>query len=164
MLSVAERQVLERFGERIVKQLKANIREKKVTKYGAVNSSGNLERSVRYEVHAEGLRVLAADYIYYLEHGRRGGKMPPKKAIEDWVRQKPITGDISFDSLVFLIRRKIAREGTTIFQQGGSDLVSSIVNRRLIEDINNELGERQIQEIVSFIVDSANFENVRATV
>jgi hypothetical protein len=164
MLGIVEREVLRKFGERVVAELKRNVREKRVTRFGAVNSSGKLHDSIRYELHAEGLRVMAADYIYQIEHGRKSGKFPPKAAIEEWVRAKPVVSDISFDSLVFLIRRKIAREGTTIFQQGGSDLVSSVVNKSLIDEINAELGSSEVQQIVSFILDSANFENISATV
>lgn len=48
------------------------------------------------------------DYAYWVEHGRRPGKMPPEKPIADWVQKHNISPDA-----VFPIRKKIAEEGTS---------------------------------------------------
>lgn len=142
--------LLDELGQKIVADLKNDIRNKSITKYGAVNASGKLEKSIRYEVSGATLRVFGEDYIYYLEAGRKPGKRPPKQAIREWIESKP-SAQANFgwnqlkeyqkNSIVYLIQRKIGEKGTTIYEQGGSDLVSAIVNRDVITNLQNRLLE-----------------------
>ena len=142
--------LLNEVGAKIVADLKNDIRNKQVTKYGAVNASGRLEKSIDYKVEGTRLIVTGEDYIYYLEAGRRNGKRPPKQAIREWIESKP-SAQASFgwnqlkeyqkNSIVYLIQRKIGEKGTTIFEQGGSDLVSAVINRDIIQFIQAKLLE-----------------------
>lgn len=55
------------------------------------------------------------EYAYYTEHGRGEGKMPPYEPIRDWVERHWSVigrGDSNIESVTYLIRRKIGREGT----------------------------------------------------
>lgn len=142
-------EILFSLGERITTQLKDDIRNKRVTKYGPVNASGALADSVRFEVSDGVLRVYALDYSFYLEHGRKPGKMPPRDAIVKWIQDKGIAPRIPINSLAYLIQKKIGAKGTTIFEQGGSDLISGIINESLINDLKSELFEAIIAETVS---------------
>lgn len=149
--------LLNELGQKIVSDLKNDIRNKSITKYGAVNASGKLEKSIRYEVSGTTLRVFGEDYIYYLEAGRKPGKRPPKQAIREWIESKP-SAQANFgwnqlkeyqkNSIVYLIQRKIGEKGTTIYEQGGSDLVSAIVNKDVITDLQNRLLEGFSTDIV----------------
>ena len=142
--------LLNEVGAKIVADLKNDIRNKQVTKYGAVNASGRLEKSIDYKVEGTRLIVTGEDYIYYLEAGRRNGKRPPKQAIREWIESKP-SAQANFgwnqlkeyqkNSIVYLIQRKIGQKGTTIFEQGGSDLISAVINRDIIEFIQTKLLE-----------------------
>ena len=142
--------LLNEVGAKIVADLKNDIRNKQVTKYGAVNASGRLEKSIDYKVEGTRLIVTGEDYIYYLEAGRRNGKRPPKQAIREWIESKP-SAQANFgwnqlkeyqkNSIVYLIQRKIGQKGTTIFEQGGSDLVSAVINRDIIQFIQTKLLE-----------------------
>lgn len=142
-------EILFALGTRITTQLKDDIRNKRITKYGPVNASGALADSVRFELTDGVLRVYALDYSYYLEHGRKPGKMPPRAAIVKWIQDKGITPRIPINSLAYLIQKKIGAKGTTIFEQGGSDLISGIINDTLINDLKSELFEAIIDEAVS---------------
>lgn len=142
-------EILRGFGERIVKQLKSDIMNKDVTSFGPVNASGKLRDSIRYEVSDGTLRVYALGYSYYLEHGRKPGKRPPKESIAQWIQDKGIVPDgISVNSLAYLIARKIGEKGTIIYQQGGSNLLSSIINDQLINDIKSDLFSAMVDEVV----------------
>lgn len=80
------------------------------------------------------------DYWKYVEYGRGPGKMPPIKAIESWVRVKPIvpdsrTGKVpNTKQLAYLIARKIGRDGTpaqrplerTLYSDEVETLISAI--------------------------------------
>jgi len=147
--------ILDEVGRVVSDRLVNDIKTKRVTKYGAVNASGKLAESVRYDVtnNGETLRVYAEDYIYYLVHGRKNGKRPPKQAIREWIDAKGISPDgISKDSLAFLIARKIGEVGTTIYQQGGSDLVSDIITDELVVQVKQELNDRLIALFQSDLV------------
>jgi hypothetical protein len=48
----------------------------------------------------------------YVEWGRAPGKMPPEDAILLWVQRKLQVDEERLASVTFLVRRKIAREGT----------------------------------------------------
>jgi len=147
--------ILNELGREVTERLKQDILTKRVTKFGAVNASGQLHDSIRYEVtnNGETLRVFGEDYIYYLQHGRKNGKRPPKKVIREWIDAKGIVPDgISKDSLAFLIQRKIGEKGTTIFEQGGSDLVSDIVTDEMVVALKEKLQNDLIALFKSEIV------------
>lgn len=91
-------------------------------------ASGDLLRSVSTEVEVNGTTYIVwlnlADYWQYVENGTKP-HWPPKAAIDRWIRIKPVlprpdkNGRIPTpEQLSFLIRRKIAREGT----KGSHDL------------------------------------------
>lgn len=140
--------ILNKAGSFISAELKDLIQRKPVTKFGSVNASGKLKDSVHYDIKDYVMRVYALDYIYYVEHGRKAGKYPPKKAIRDWIESKPtaqsnfgwsVASESKKNSIVFLIQRKIAEEGTTIYKQGGSMLLEDILSNDLRGQIKSEL-------------------------
>ena len=91
-------------------------------------ASGDLMNSVTTSVEVNGtvysVWISLADYWKYVEDGTRP-HWPPKAAIDRWIEIKPViprpdkNGHIPTPAqLSFLIRRKIAREGT----EGSHDL------------------------------------------
>lgn len=132
-------QLLVRYGVALTKQVKDDIKSKPVSKFGSANASGKLQESIRFEITNDRLQIIGLDYIYYIEKGRKPGKAPPRKAIEQWITDKGIVSDISKKSLAFLIQRKIAKEGTTIYQEGGSNLLDDILTPELLGQIQSDL-------------------------
>jgi hypothetical protein len=104
------------------------------------------------------LTIYAAEYICALEFGRKpteNGTKPGKlrDIIRKWIDEKGIIPNgISKDSLAFLIQRKIGEEGTTIWQQGGSDLVSGIFNDALTKEIENDFYNLIAGEVTSYVL------------
>lgn len=130
-------------------------------------ASGSLYDSIEvypefdYEKGRLRMVVEMLDYGKYVNNGRRpNGKYPPLAAIDRWVLQKPGFGNlvrnaqgqfISRKSLVFLIRRSIARDGIfptkfidrsiedtldTIYQsfeQSSYELIEDLVRQARIE-------------------------------
>lgn len=154
MFNPEEKSILHNYGQLIVEQLQLAIRTKPVTKYGVVNSSGNLAKSVRYEVTDSKLIIYAADYIYQVNRGRAPGKFPPIDAIKDWIDNKGLSYDIPINSLAFLIARSIANKGTTAWQQGGTDIVEDVITPTLLEEIRQDFTEAVVKRITSEIIDS----------
>lgn len=144
---------LNKLGLELTDRLVKDIQTKRVTKYGAVNASGRLAKSVRYDVKNSTLTVYAEQYIGALEFGRKPGKRPPRDVIRKWIDEKGIIPNgISKDSLAFLIQRKIGEEGTTIWQQGGTDLVSGIFNDALRKEIENDFYNLIASEVTSDVL------------
>lgn len=132
--------ILNKYGAEISAELKDFIAQKPLTVYGVVNASGKLKNSVHFDIKDSVMRVYALYYIYYIEHGRKGGKRPPQKVIEQWIVDKGlILKDISVKSLAYLIARKIGEEGTTIWKQGGTKLLEDILTPELKGQIQSQL-------------------------
>lgn len=151
---------LEKLGVSLTAQLVNDIQNKLIERKGAdgnfqsvVNASGKLAKSIRYEVtNGTVLSFYGNDYIQYLENGRRPGKRPPTSVIRQWIDDKGIIPDgISKDSLAFLIARRMGEEGSTIYQAGGSDLISGIFNEALQRSIEAEFAQLLVTEIQSDI-------------
>lgn len=127
------RDVLNRFGEELVKQYIENLDQR------SIHATRDLANSVHYDVVIDDRCVAVdlslLDYWNCIEYGRRAGKFPPLSSIEEWVKVKgiqPMTntqssvnrwatkrgrlrrndGRIpSIKSLAYLIGRKIKEEG-----------------------------------------------------
>ncbi len=93
------------------------------------------------------LDIYANESLIWIDRGRKaGGKMPPKQAITDWVKARNIqpSGKMSQESLVFLIRRKIARDGikpTPIFKPFSLFLIGTstrVLQKAFGRDINSQ--------------------------
>ena len=161
--------ILDNIGQSVVDTLKNDIKTKSlVAGFPPPNASGALYDSIRYEATEDSLKVYALDYIYYLVHGRgetkkgQGGILRP--IIRKWIDDKgiipknnadgkPLNKDPNKakDSLAYLITRKIHAKGTLIYQQGGSDLLSSILTESFIQNVKDELIFNTVNAIKSEI-------------
>lgn len=140
--------VLDKYGKLVVSQLRDAIKNKPLPRKGGrssvANASGNLEKSLEYEVDNGVLTVSANKYIGALIFGRKpttaSGNGVLKTKIRQWIDDKGIVpkDGISKDTLAFLITRKIHSDGTDLYPEG-SDLLSAIVTDKLISDIKSEI-------------------------
>jgi len=81
-----------------------------------LDSSGAASDSLRVESDSNSVTSKGVFYLEYLNRGRPPGKFPPMAAIERWVIEKGL------DIPPFLVARKIAREGTTIYKNRSKGL------------------------------------------
>jgi ethanolamine ammonia-lyase small subunit len=112
-------------------------------------------KSFRKEVGEDFGRLYAAHYMQYLILGRGPGKFPPPDAMLKFVQNNPqilesarqTYSNITEKGLAYLIGRKIAREGTDIYQgkKEGIDLLGVIENT--MPDLLKELARNQILSI-----------------
>ena len=170
--------ILENIGQSVVDTLKNDIKTKSlVAGFPPPNASGALYDSIRYEATEDSLKVYALDYIYYLVHGRKAGKKPPRAVIRKWIDDKGIlpkdtylakwtlkdgsersaerkykSVELAKDSLAYVIQTKIGEKGTLIAQQGGSDLLSSILTESFIQNVKDELIFNTVDAIKSEIL------------
>ena len=125
-------EVLERYGENVIEDYRAALKEK----------GYRIADDISVRVDAVGgiytVVLSLADYWKYIEGGRKpGGKMPPQAPILKWIQDKgikPKEDNITNDQLSFLIRRKIARDGIkpkpflTDAVENNSNIIEDIVN------------------------------------
>lgn len=131
-------------------------------RYGR-NATGETSEGIEYKVIEDGdttkLQVLGASHLFNLEDGRlpttQGGSGVVKEKIREWVRDKGITSDLSEDSLVFLISRKIHREGYS----GTPGVLTDVFSEQKINDIGEAITSVQSMQIALFIDDFIRKEN-----
>ena len=118
-----------------------------------MKASGNFERELEIKEIENGAVLLSEPYGEQLEKGRgassggSGTDIPLKDRIKEWVRHKGITADdISEDSLVYLITRKIHREGWDRKGYGGTELISQSILDSMFDDVINEVMRLEIEK------------------
>lgn len=132
------------YGNDLLASVRDEVQNKPITKFGPANASGRLVRELRVAVSetATGYRLelFAPTYVLTLIYGRKPGKFPPLLAIEQWIQDKGIVPHPdakgrtpSTKSLAYLIGRKIANKGNTVWQQGApSTLFGDKLNKELV--------------------------------
>lgn len=122
------------FGAAVTADIKNELQAKDIS------ATGSMQRSVNYTVQDGVIEIKSNDYFYFVEHGRKPGKMPPKEKIKEWAGSKQSfkqrTGwdrlkEREKNSLVFLIQRKIANEGTNAYKNGGNDILLNAVQENI---------------------------------
>lgn len=121
-------------------------------------ASGDLLNNIEYEVtrgdFTYTIYVKMKDYWYYVENGRKAGKMPPIDNILNWIRVKPVLprpnakGKLPTpQQLAFLIARKIGEEGTEGTQdlRKATDTIWDTFEDRLYEAIDEDVDAAFIQ-------------------
>lgn len=129
------------------------IKTELVAKYDelGMRASGEWEQSLEVKVSGLSGIITGSHYTEQLVNGREPGKFPPIKAIRQWILEKPIhfVGKIKLSSLAFLIARKIANDGTKYYQQGGTDLIESVITPERIQQIIDDVSFFQVNEFTS---------------
>lgn len=123
--------------------------------YLGMKASGSWEKNLEVVTASNSVKLIGAKYTEQLIYGRRPGKFPPIKAIEQWLKDKgirPISEKMKISSLAFLIARKIANDGTNYFKKGGTDLVSAVITPQRIQEIINKVGVVNIGQFSADII------------
>lgn len=121
-------------------------------------ASGDLLNNIEYEItrgdFTYTIYVKMKDYWYYVENGRKAGKMPPIDNILRWITVKPVLprpnakGKLPTpQQLAFLIARKIGEEGTegTHDLRKATDTIWDTFEDRLYEAIDADVDAAFIQ-------------------
>ena len=113
------KKALNKIGDMLVKEIKIQLE-----RYNK-NASHTLSDSIIFEIKEMGddlmLDILGADYLTYVDQGRRAGRQPPTKPIEKWIGEKGLNiPQHERKGVAFAIARKIGRDGipaTNIIQK-----------------------------------------------
>ena len=114
-----------------------------------ISDTGEAANSLFVEHGEDFVRSIGIFYIEFLDTGRGQGKFPPREPIARWVQSKLgiSPSDSEFNGIVYVISKKIADLGTTIFlnQGKGIELDKKIVTLR--QNLNKALRESTIVTI-----------------
>lgn len=110
-----------------------------------MRASGKFADDTEVKTSELSAQLLSAQHAQQLETGRKAGRFPPIKMIEQWITSKGVFNEalrkIKISSLAFLIARKIARSGWNRSENGGVNLISEVVTDERIQTIIDKVGE-----------------------
>lgn len=113
---VISTELLQSFAARFIDDVRDSMNASGVT------ASGNFNQSLMAEITPNTVVVTGAAYAGAIERGRKpttsGGDGSLRTLIRRWIDDKGITpqGNISKDSLAYLITRKIHQQGTLLYR------------------------------------------------
>jgi hypothetical protein len=138
---------LEAFGQETVNIIQQNMAA------AGQDASGETSREIKWIMpNDKQVIVSGPSYVYVLEKGRRPGKMPPVSNIEAWVRSKSLSIDKSVESVAFGISKKIAEEGTKLFQEGGrTDIITPAISDDRVDGLMNQIADISLNLFVGNI-------------
>lgn len=104
-------------------------------------ASGRTIASLKVEITEDGGVLWGRSAFGTLETGRKGGKVPAGfwKIIRQWMDDKGIQVEKP-DSFAYLVARKIAREGTQLFRNGGRSDIYSPEVKDTVERVSDGIG------------------------
>ncbi len=102
-------------------------------------------------LEVKGNKLLGASYLYYLDKGRAPGGWPPLSAIRDWIRNKLNIPVQEEKAAMFLIGRKIARDGTSIYRNNSKGLQLDTLIDEMLENLTKELPEKMAAEAFTWL-------------
>lgn len=103
-------------------------------------ASGKTIASLRVEADDNGGVLYGRKAFGTLEKGRRGGRVPKGfyQIIYQWMQDKGIRVERP-KSFAYLVARKIAREGTKLYRQGGRDDIYSNEIPKAVDNIGDKI-------------------------
>jgi hypothetical protein len=116
------------------------------------NASGRTSESIDFAVSEDRDKVVfeitANKVLRVLESGRgptvNDGPGRVREGIKQWIKDKGIKSNIPEQSLIFLITRKIHREG----YKGTPGLITDTINDELVREIQERVAELETNEFV----------------
>ncbi len=104
-----------------------------------MNASGEWLNSLEIQIGDDSGKIRGRDYSKQLAKGREPGKLPPIHQLERWVNVKLGISGPEATSIAWAISKKIAKEGTSWYKKGGSDLIEVLSEPKTIQFMQEEL-------------------------
>jgi HK97 gp10 family phage protein len=111
----AGREALQKAGLKIVAEAKENLRNNSSVVTGMLRASGKVQRVEGDEDSVDAgffSDKTTGGYAFFVEYGRRAGKMPPPDMLIQWCRKKLRLPEKIARARGWAMARKIAKKGT----------------------------------------------------
>ena len=136
----------------ILKNLLEEVKIDMISEQAALGqrASGFSADSLNVASTSKGPVLQGADYWAFLidGSGRAPGLFPPVDNILDWVRDKGINFGGTEKQTAFLVGRKIAREGTGIYQGKPGVKIREAITEHLIE-ASGRIARNKVRDILA---------------
>lgn len=163
-LGPSEIVALKEFAEQTKVLIVKAIKTKKITKFGAVDSSGALANSVEIKYTDTGFQILANDYIIGLIHGVRPGQSTATVgSITKWIQEKPVKSDIPIGTLAAMIVRKQEKEGNMVWRThkgANSGLLHEPLEESRFDNFTELLASKAVESLTKELVEAYEFKAV----
>jgi len=116
-----------------------------------LNASGEWVANVKTRVEGQEGIISGRQYSEQLVYGRRPGAMPPIAPLERWAQVKLGLSGTEARSAAFAIAKKIAKEGTEIYKEGGTDLIEILSTPDTQQRIAQYLGQQMQTEVKLYL-------------
>lgn len=162
MLSPSDNILVRNFAEQLKAEIQKAIKTKRVTKFGAIHSSGRLHDSVEIRYTENGFQILANDYIDNLIWGVRPGESKATKAdIARWIDEKPINSSVPTDSLAAMILRAQQKEGNMVWRThkgANSGLLTEALSDDKFDRFTELIASQSVDELTDAIIESFDLQ------
>lgn len=130
--------------EELIREALDNVRKRMedAMKQKGRNASGRSVASLSITTNSVSGVLKGYGSWLAMETGRKGGKVPSGFAniIAQWIVDKGISIEPNkLPSVAYLISRKIARHGTSLYRRGGFDDIYSTASQEEVEKLNNKI-------------------------
>lgn len=105
-----------------------------------MNATGEWVQSLQVDAAPNKGIITGQPYTEQLVNGRAPGERPPVAPLERWVNAKLGIHGTQGRSIAFAVADKIAKQGTTWYQNGGSDLLEVLEEAETLRYINERIG------------------------
>ncbi len=105
-----------------------------------MRATGDWVNGLEGRTRTNGGEIWGLPYTEQLVQGRAPGKRPPIAPLERWASAKFGVSGRQATSMAFAVANKIAQEGTTWYQPGGSDLLEVLEDQRVVDTFYNAIG------------------------
>jgi len=144
-LSLVEEIKAVAIGERQEVALKEflSLKEDLIKKYDelGMRASGKWANNLTVNQTKLSTKLEGMNYTYWLVHGRKGGTLPPIEALKKWVVDKGIASELKeVTSIAWAVAKTIQKKGTRYYQQGGTDLIDSVITPQRMQSIIDKVG------------------------
>lgn len=116
-----------------------------------MRASGNWARMLEQTVNRSAGKltgtIRGASYTKNLVEGVPPGSSVSVAAIEKWIQAKNINVYTNLRTAAYFISKKIEREGTEYFNQGGTDLIDGVITSQRLEEIVQVVGNGILKDI-----------------
>ena len=110
-----------------------------------MKASGRWINNLEVVTDRMSIKLLGEHYTRYLVNGRKPGKMPPVKVIEQWIKDKGLQTRLPISTLAWAIAMSIKKKGTKYYPEG-TDLLDAVITPQRIQSIIDKVGESVLIE------------------
>lgn len=107
----------------------------------------NIAKQTKVVVRGNEVAIVAPDYIYYVDKGRKAGRRPPIRKIIEWVKKNNfrLPDGVSLDSIAYAVATSISKKGVR-----GKNFLDTL--RLKVTKIINDYAENQANNIIKIII------------